>query len=41
MGVLSCLLWYFVIDKFLTGLDSQGYEVLGFADDTVIMFKAW
>jgi Reverse transcriptase (RNA-dependent DNA polymerase) len=33
-GVLSPLLWSLVIDKLLT---EQGYEVIGFAHDLVIM----
>jgi Reverse transcriptase (RNA-dependent DNA polymerase) len=37
--VLSFLLWSLVIKKLLTDLDSQGYEVFGFADNIVIMVK--
>jgi hypothetical protein len=36
-GNLSSLLWPLVIDKLITDLDSQGYEVLGFANEIVIM----
>jgi hypothetical protein len=34
------LLWSLVIDKLLTDLDTQGYEVFGFVDDTVIMVRS-
>jgi Reverse transcriptase (RNA-dependent DNA polymerase) len=36
-GSLSPLLWSFVIDNLLIELELQGYEVLGFADDLVII----
>lgn len=38
-GVLSPLLWSLVIDKLLTNLENQGYEVIGFADDLVIIVR--
>jgi retron-type reverse transcriptase len=38
-GVLSPLLWSFVIDKLLNDLDRQGFEVIGFADDLVITVR--
>jgi Reverse transcriptase (RNA-dependent DNA polymerase) len=38
-GVLSPLLWSFVIDNLLIELEQQGYEVLGFADDLVIIVR--
>jgi hypothetical protein len=39
LGVLSPLLRSLVIDKLPRDLDSQGYEVFGFADDIAIMFR--
>jgi Reverse transcriptase (RNA-dependent DNA polymerase) len=33
------LLWSLVIDELLTELAEQGYEVIGFADDLVIMIR--
>jgi retron-type reverse transcriptase len=38
-GVLSPLLWSLVIDELLTELTEQGYKVIGFADDLVIMIR--
>jgi hypothetical protein len=38
-GVLSPLLWSLVIDSLLWELDKLGYEVLGFADDLVVMVR--
>jgi hypothetical protein len=35
----SSFLWSLVIDKLLTDLHSQGYEVFGFADDIAIMVR--
>ena len=40
-GVLSPLLWSLVIDELLTELTDQGYEVIGFADDLVIMVRGY
>jgi Reverse transcriptase (RNA-dependent DNA polymerase) len=33
------LLWSLVIDELLTELTEQGYEVIGFVDDLVIMIR--
>jgi hypothetical protein len=30
---------YLVIDKFLTDLEQQGFEVIGFADDLVLIIR--
>lgn len=38
-GVLSPLLWSLVVDDLLTKLESQGFEVIGFADDIVIIIR--
>jgi Reverse transcriptase (RNA-dependent DNA polymerase) len=38
-GVLSPLLWSFVIDKFLNDLDRQGFAVIEIADDLVITVR--
>jgi Reverse transcriptase (RNA-dependent DNA polymerase) len=38
-GVLSPLLWSLVINELLTELTVQGYEVIGFGDDLVIMIR--
>jgi Reverse transcriptase (RNA-dependent DNA polymerase) len=38
-GILLPLLWSLVIDELLTELTEQGYEVIGFADDLVIMIR--
>jgi Reverse transcriptase (RNA-dependent DNA polymerase) len=38
-GVLSPRLWSLVIDNRLIELEQQGYEVLGFADDLVIIVR--
>ena len=38
-GVLSPLLWSLVVDELLTQLESQGYEVIGFADDIVVIVR--
>jgi hypothetical protein len=38
-GVLSLLLWSLVIDILLTNINNQGYEVIGFVDDLVIMVR--
>jgi ribonuclease HI len=38
-GVLSPLLWSLVIDELLTNLEDRGYEVIGFADDLVIIVR--
>lgn len=38
-GVLSPLLWSLVVDELLTSLESQGFEVIGFADDIVIIVR--
>jgi Reverse transcriptase (RNA-dependent DNA polymerase) len=37
--VLSPLLWSLVIDNLLIELEQQGYEVLDFADDLVIIVR--
>jgi hypothetical protein len=36
-GVLAPLLWSLVKVKLFADMDSQGYEVFGFADDIMIM----
>ena len=38
-GVLSPLLWCIVVDRLLKNLQSLGYEVIGFADDVVIIVR--
>lgn len=38
-GVLSPLLWSLVVDELLTNLESQGFEIIGFADDIVIIVR--
>lgn len=38
-GVLSPLLWSLVVDELLTHLQSSGFEVVGFADDVVIIVR--
>jgi hypothetical protein len=36
-GVLSPLLWDLVVDDLLVTLNNQGYYILGYADDIVIL----
>jgi hypothetical protein len=38
-GCMKLEMWSLVIDKLLIDLDSQGYEVFGFLDETVIMVR--
>ncbi|XP_053699476.1 uncharacterized protein LOC128746453 [Sabethes cyaneus] len=38
-GVLSPLLWSLVVDELLKNLTEQGFEVVGFADDVVILVR--
>ena len=38
-GVLSPLLWSLVVDDLLQNLSKQGFEVVGFADDVVILVR--
>jgi Reverse transcriptase (RNA-dependent DNA polymerase) len=38
-GVLSPLLWSFIIDKLLTDLKQPGFEVIRFVDDLVIIVR--
>ena len=38
-GVLSPLLWSLVVDELLQKLTEQGFEVVGFADDVVILVR--
>jgi hypothetical protein len=36
-GVLSPLLWSLVVDKLIEGLNENGYNTLGYADDIAIL----
>ena len=38
-GVLSPLLWSLVVDDLLKNLTAKGFEVIGFADDVVILVR--
>lgn len=38
-GVLSPLLWSLVVDELLSHLEAQGFEIIGFADDIVIIIR--
>ena len=38
-GVLFPLLWSLVVDDLLISLEERGFEVIGFADDVVIMVR--
>lgn len=38
-GVLSPLLWSFVVDDLLKKLTDQGFEVIGYADDVAIVIR--
>ncbi|XP_062714697.1 uncharacterized protein LOC134291220 [Aedes albopictus] len=38
-GVLSPLLWSLVVDDLLKQLEAQGFEIIGFADDIVIVVR--
>ena len=38
-GVLSPLLWSLVVDDLLNSLEEKGFEVVGFADDVVIIVR--
>lgn len=38
-GVLSPLLWSLVVDDLLRSLEAKGFEVVGFADDIVIVVR--
>jgi hypothetical protein len=36
-GILSPLLWSLVVDKFIRGLNENGYYTVGYADDVAIL----
>jgi hypothetical protein len=36
-GILSPLLWSLVVDELVEGLDENGYNTLGYADDIAIL----
>ncbi|XP_062716992.1 retrovirus-related Pol polyprotein from type-1 retrotransposable element R1 isoform X2 [Aedes albopictus] len=38
-GVISPLLWSLIVDDLLTKLQHQGFEVVGFADDIVVIVR--
>jgi ribonuclease HI len=38
-GVLSPLMWSLVVDEHLKSLEAKGFEVVGFADDIVILVR--
>ena len=38
-GVLSPLLWSLIVDDLLKNLTAQGFEIIGFADDIVIIVR--